>query len=64
VAAALIEAGVVPQKVADLLFDQREVEELLLLGTLLTKMQLSTDGVVAWMEVTQQMLEQEGLGKE
>jgi phosphoesterase RecJ-like protein len=64
VAAALIEAGVVPQKVADLLFDQREVEELLLLGTLLTKMQLSTDGVVAWMEVTQQMLEQEGLGKD
>ncbi|MEA3509014.1 MAG: bifunctional oligoribonuclease/PAP phosphatase NrnA [candidate division NC10 bacterium] len=64
VAAALIEAGVVPQKVADLLFDQREVEELLLLGTLLTKMQLSSDGVVAWMEVTQQMLEQEGLAKD
>jgi phosphoesterase RecJ-like protein len=36
VAAALIEAGVVPQKVAG----------------------------VAWMEVTQQMLEQEGLGKD
>lgn len=64
VAAALIEAGVVPQKVAESLFDQREVAELLLLGTLLTKMQVSSDGAVAWMEVTRQMLEQAGLGKE
>ena len=64
VAATLIEAGVVPQRVSELLFDQREVAELLLLGTLLTKMQVSPDGVVAWMEVTQQMLEQRGLGKD
>lgn len=64
VAAALIEAGVVPQEVAELLFDQREVAELILLGTLLTGVQLSPDGVVAWMEVTQQMLEQRGLGKD
>lgn len=64
VAAALIEAGVVPQKVADSLFDQREVAELFLLGTLLTHMQVSADGVVAWMEVTQPILEQAGLGQD
>lgn len=63
-AAALIEAGVVPQRVSEFLFDQREVAELLLLGTLLTQMQVSPDGAVAWMEVTQQMLEQRGLGKD
>ncbi|MFQ5848083.1 MAG: bifunctional oligoribonuclease/PAP phosphatase NrnA [Candidatus Methylomirabilales bacterium] len=60
VAAALVEAGVVPQQVAELLFDQRGVEELRLLGTLLTKIQLSADGAVAWIEVTREMLEQDG----
>lgn len=64
VAAALIEAGVVPQKVAEMLFEQREVEELLLLGNLLTKMQFSSDGAVAWIEVTDQMLKQGRLGKD
>ncbi|MFQ5881595.1 MAG: bifunctional oligoribonuclease/PAP phosphatase NrnA [Candidatus Methylomirabilales bacterium] len=62
VAVELIEAGVVPHEVADLLFDQREVRELHLLGTLLTRMQLSSDGTMAWMEVTREMLEREGLG--
>jgi bifunctional oligoribonuclease and PAP phosphatase NrnA len=60
VAAALIEAGVVPHEVAALLFDQREVEDLRLLGTLLTTMQLSPDGRVAWIEVTREVLGQDG----
>jgi phosphoesterase RecJ-like protein len=64
VAAALIEAGVLPHQVADALFEQREVAELRLLGTLLANIQLSPDGTVAWMEVTQQMLDQGGLGKD
>ncbi len=64
VAAALIEAGVVPHKVAELLYDQREVEELHLLGTLLTKTQLSSDGAMAWIEVTREILEQEGVAKD
>lgn len=60
VAAALIEAGVVPHEVAALLFDQREVEDLRLLGTLLTTMQLSRDGRVAWIEVTREVRGQDG----
>ncbi len=64
VAAALVEAGVDPQEVAGLLFDQREVEELRLLGTLLTRMQLSADGRVAWIEVTRETLGQDGGGKD
>lgn len=60
VGAALIEAGVVPDEVSALLFDQREVEELRLLGTLLTTMQLSPDGRVAWIEVTREVLGQDG----
>jgi bifunctional oligoribonuclease and PAP phosphatase NrnA len=50
--------------VAELLYDQRAVEELHLLGTLLTKTQLSSDGAVAWIEVTREILEQEGSGKD
>ncbi len=64
VAAALIEAGVVPHEVAELLFDQREVEEMRLLGTLLTHMRLSPDGTVAWIEVSREMLKQEVLGRQ
>lgn len=64
VAAALIEAGVVPHKVAELLYDQREVAELHLLGTLLTRTQISSDGAVAWIEVTREILEQEGDGRD
>jgi phosphoesterase RecJ-like protein len=64
VAAALIEAGVVPHEVAALLFDQREVEELRLLGSLLTGVQLSSDGRVAWIEVTREALGHDGTGKD
>ncbi len=64
VAAALIEAGVVPHKVAELLFDQRQVEDLHLLGTLLTRTRLSADGAVAWIEVTREILEQPGATKD
>ncbi len=60
VAAALIEAGVVPHEVAGLLFDQREADDLRLLGTLLTRMQLSPDGRVAWIEVTRDVMGQDG----
>ncbi|MFQ5657380.1 MAG: bifunctional oligoribonuclease/PAP phosphatase NrnA [Candidatus Methylomirabilales bacterium] len=64
VAAALIEAGVIPNAVAELLFDQREVEETHLLGSLLTTMQLSADGVVAWIEVTREILQRGRLGRQ
>jgi phosphoesterase RecJ-like protein len=63
VAAALIDAGVVPHEVARLLFDQREVEELRLLGTLLTTLQLSSDGKLAWIEVPGEVLGQDGAGR-
>src|SRR3990172_8154815 len=56
VAAALVDAGAVPHEVAGLLFDQREVEELRLLGSLLSRVQLSSDGAVAWVEVTRDVL--------
>lgn len=59
-AAALVEAGVAPHEVAGMLFDQREAEELHLLGTLLTKIQLSPDGRVAWIEVTREVLGKDG----
>jgi phosphoesterase RecJ-like protein len=58
VAAALVDAGAVPHEVAGLLFDQREVEELRLLGSLLSRVQLSSDGAVAWVEVTRDVLKQ------
>jgi phosphoesterase RecJ-like protein len=58
IAATLIEAGAVPHEVADLLFEQREMAELHLLGTLLTRMQLSPDGAAAWIEVTRDLLDQ------
>ncbi len=64
VAAALIETGVVPQDVATLLFDQREVEELRFLGTLLTRLQLSSDGTMAWIEVTRETLERERVSRD
>jgi phosphoesterase RecJ-like protein len=64
VAAALIDAGVVPHEVARLLFDQREVEELRLLGTLLTTLQLSSDGKLAWIEVPREVLGQDGAGRD
>ena len=64
IAAALIEAGAVPHEVAELLFDQRDVEELRLLGTLLTRMQLSPDGAVAWIEVTRDLLERARVGRD
>ena len=57
IAATLVEAGAVPHDVAEFLFDQREVEELQLLGILLTRMQVSADGAVAWIEVTRETLE-------
>jgi bifunctional oligoribonuclease and PAP phosphatase NrnA len=56
VAAALVEAGAVPHKVAEFLFDQREVSELRLLATLLSRLQLSSDGAVAWIEVPRDVL--------
>ena len=64
VAAALIETGVVPQDVATMLFDQREVEELRFLGTLLTRLQLSSDGTMAWIEVTRETLERERVSRD
>ena len=64
IAATLIEAGAVPHEVAELLFDQREAEELRLLGTLLTRMQLSPDGAVAWIEVTRDLLEGARVGRD
>jgi phosphoesterase RecJ-like protein len=64
VAAALIETGVVPQDVATMLFDQREVEELRVLGTLLTRLQLSSDGTMAWIEVTRETLERERVSRD
>lgn len=63
-AAMLVEAGVVPHEVAGLLFDQREAGELRVLGTLLTRMQLSPDGRVAWIEVTQDVVGQDGAYKD
>lgn len=64
VAAALIEAGVIPNAVAEMLFDQRDVEETHLLGSLLTTMQLSADGVMAWIEVSREILQQDRLGRQ
>ena len=63
-AAELIEAGAVPQDVAEMLFGQRDMAELRLLGILLTRIQVSPDGSFAWMEVTDEMLKDQGLGME
>jgi phosphoesterase RecJ-like protein len=64
VAATLIDAGAVPHEVAELLFDQRELEELRLLGMLLTRMQLSPDGAVAWIEVTRDIMDRETVARD
>lgn len=60
-AAELVEVGVVPQAVAEMLFGQRDLGEIRLLGALLTRMQVSPDGRFAWMEVTEGMLKEQGL---
>jgi phosphoesterase RecJ-like protein len=60
-AAELIEAGVVPQAVTEMLFGRRDLAEFHLLGALLTRMQVSPDGAFAWMEVTDAMLKDQGL---
>jgi phosphoesterase RecJ-like protein len=64
IAATLVEAGAVPHEVADLLFDQRELAELHVLGTLLTRLQLSPDGAVAWIEVSRDLLERARVGRD
>jgi phosphoesterase RecJ-like protein len=64
ITAALVEAGAVPQEVAELLFEQREAAELRLLGTLLTRMQLSADGAVSWIDVTRDLLEKARVGRD
>ncbi len=61
-AAELIEAGVAPQDVTEMLFGQRDLAELQLLGAILTRMEVSPDGAFAWMEVTDEMLKDQRLG--
>jgi phosphoesterase RecJ-like protein len=48
IASALMEAGACPAQIADLVFDNRSVASLRLLGRALESLQLSEDGRVAW----------------
>lgn len=61
IAAELIEAGVEPGNVAELLYEQRDVGELRLLGLLLSRIQISPDGMTAWIEVTDETLREVGV---
>ncbi len=61
VAAALVEAGAVPDQITASLYDQRDAGELRLLSRCLSTLQLSRDGRVAWMEVTAADLAEVGL---
>ena len=60
-AATLVEAGVDPAEVARAIYDTRPWAYLRLLGQLLTGLQRSEDGRVAWMELGRSMAEASGL---
>ena len=61
VAAALVEAGARPDRLADALYDGRRPEEIRLLTDVLGTMALTAEGAVAWIEVTQGALVRAGL---
>lgn len=59
-AAALVEAGVRPERVAYALFESRTPESLALLRAALGTLRLEEGGRLAWMEVTRAMLAETG----
>lgn len=60
-AADLVELGARPEWVAAELYGNRDPGELSLLGELLTTLQLSPDGRLAWVEITHQALARAGI---
>lgn len=62
VAAALVEAGARPDRLADGLYGGRRPQEIGLLAEVLGTMALAAGGAVAWIEMTQAALARAGLG--
>lgn len=63
-AARLLEAGVAPEEVHRHLWEEKPLATLRLLGKVLPTLRLAADGRVAWLTVTQALLEEAGAGQE
>lgn len=61
IASELVEAGVQPAELAARIYDSRPWTYMQLLGRLLTEMQRSEDGRIAWLILTREMVERSGL---
>lgn len=64
VAAELLELGVVPDQVAEELFEKRDLREIQLLSEALSRLEVSPDGTIAWLTLDKPLLERVGIGLE
>ena len=55
-AASLLEAGIAPDQIASQLYEQRSLDQLHVLGEMLSGIQVEEGGRIAWAVITQQML--------
>lgn len=63
-AAHLLEYGVVPNEVAEPIYERMAVAQLLLLKEALNSLKVSDDGQIAWMRVTSEQMKNAGAGEE
>lgn len=63
-AAELLQKGIDPAQVTECIFASRPVEAVRLLGRTLETLELSSDGKIAWLTVTNSILEETGAARE
>ena len=62
--AELLQKGINPAQVTEYIFASRPVEAVRLLGRALETLELSADGKIAWLTVTNSILERTGAARE
>ena len=56
----MIESGTIPQRIHQLVFEQRKLSQVRLLGQILEGLKFAADGQVVWFHVTEEMLDRAG----